>query len=160
MLTVARQMAYNGRPLPRATLSRKSRGCPQAPDLAPIDQCGTPWPRRLPHAVGAKGSPVATPVTESRAPTSPAVYIGFLISLIVTLLGAQATAQRSPEGQLILGMNFTIVPALLNPSEMTGATAAIFCLRPPRGAAQALAGESLGPRLGDILDGKPGWTGL
>src|SRR5205823_14838142 len=54
------------------------------------------------------------------------VSMWFIVVMVVTGLASAARAQGPPEGQLILGMDFTIVPAFLDPSEMTGATAAIF----------------------------------
>ena len=84
----------------------------------------------------------------------------FLVAMVVTGLASAATAQRPPEGQLILGMNFTITPAYLDPSEMTGATAAIFAYALHDALLKPLPGQFPGPRLGDILDGKPGWAGL
>ena len=58
------------------------------------------------------------------------VSMWFIVVMVVTGLASAARAQGPPEGQLILGVDFTIVSAFLDPSEMTGATAAIFAYAP------------------------------
>jgi peptide/nickel transport system substrate-binding protein len=75
------------------------------------------------------------------------VSMWFIVGMVVTGLASAATAQRPPEGQLILGMNFTIVPALLDPSEMTGATAAIFAYALHDALLKPLPGNPLAPAL-------------
>jgi hypothetical protein len=69
---------------------------------------------------------MATQVTAGGTQTCRSACIGLLVGLLVTLVGVQATAQRPAEGTLILGMPCTITPALLNPAETTGQTAAMF----------------------------------
>jgi hypothetical protein len=55
---------------------------------------------------------MAIPVTAGGTQTCRSACLGLLLGLVVTLMGAQATAQRPAEGTLILGMPFTITPAL------------------------------------------------
>jgi peptide/nickel transport system substrate-binding protein len=92
---------------------------------------------------------VATPVTEGRAPTSPAVYIGLLISLIVTLTVGQALAQGPAEGTLTLGMPYTITPALLNPAETTGQTASMLHYALHDALLKPLPGQPMAPALAE-----------
>jgi peptide/nickel transport system substrate-binding protein len=51
-----------------------------------------------------------------------------LVGLVVTLLGAPATAQRPPEGQLTLGLSFSISPTYLDPAEATQVVASAHFL--------------------------------
>ena len=89
---------------------------------------------------------MAIPVTAGGTQTCRVACLGLLVGLLVTLVGARATAQRPAEGPLVLGMPFTITPALLNPAETTGQTASIFhyalhdaLLKPLPGQPRALA---------------------
>src|SRR6266403_3591686 len=75
------------------------------------------------------------------------VSIWFMVGMVVAGLARAATAQRPPEGQLILGMDFTIVPALLDPSEMMGATAAMFAYALHDALLKPLPGNPLAPAL-------------
>ena len=83
------------------------------------------------------------------------VSMWFMVGMVVTGLASAATAQRPPEGQLILGMNFTIVPAFLDPSEMTGATAAIFAYALHDALLKPLPGNPLAPALADSWTESP-----
>jgi hypothetical protein len=54
----------------------------------------------------------------------------FIVAIVVTGLADVATAQRPPEGQLVLGLSFTIAPTYLYPFEATQVIAS-FSLRAP-----------------------------
>jgi peptide/nickel transport system substrate-binding protein len=75
------------------------------------------------------------------------VSMWFIVVMVVTGLASAVWAQGPPEGQLILGMDFTIVPAFLDPSEMTGATAAIFAYALHDALLKPLPGNPLAPAL-------------
>jgi len=79
----------------------------------------------------------------------------FLVAMVVTGLAKAAMAQRPPEGQLILGMDFTIVPALLDPSEMTGATAAIFAYALHDALLKPWPGHPMAPALAESWTESP-----
>ena len=76
-------------------------------------------------------------------------FMGFLVVMMVTGLARAATAQRPPEGQLILGTSFTIVPAYLYPAEMTGATATFFFYALHDALLKPLPGNPLAPTLAE-----------
>src|SRR4051812_15768255 len=76
------------------TLDGTSHGCPQAPDPAPLHGALPPWPHRSPDAAGAEGSRMTTHVTTGGTSMCRSACLGLLLGLVVTLWGAQATAQR------------------------------------------------------------------
>jgi len=43
--------------------------------------------------------------------------IGFIVPMVLAGLAGVASAQRPAEGQLTVGLNFTIAPTYLDPSE-------------------------------------------
>src|SRR5712691_11997270 len=53
------------------------------------------------------------------------VSMWFMVGIVVTCLVGDATAQRPPEGQLIIAFTSSIAPAFLDPSE-PGLTSLIF----------------------------------
>ena len=46
-------------------------------------------------------------------------FIWFIVAMVVTGLADAAMAPRPPEGQLSLGVSFTITPPYLDPAEAT-----------------------------------------
>ena len=81
------------------------------------------------------------------------VSMWFMVGMVVTGLARAVTAQRPPEGQLILGMNFTIVPALLDPSEMTGSAIVPYALHDA--LLKPLPGNPLAPALAESWTESP-----
>jgi hypothetical protein len=55
--------------------------------------------------------------------------IWFIVAMVVTGLASAATAQGSPEGQLIVGLSFTLTPTYLDPSEATQIIASFLFMR-------------------------------
>jgi peptide/nickel transport system substrate-binding protein len=74
--------------------------------------------------------------------------IGFILAMMVTGMAGAATPQGSPEGQLILGLGFTMAPTYLDPSEARQVIAAAFVLYALHDAlVKALPGNPMAPAL-------------
>jgi peptide/nickel transport system substrate-binding protein len=102
-------------------------------------------------AIEAMGATLLEGGTEMRRYAS----MWFLVVMMVTGFARAATAQHSAEGTLILGMPFTITPALLNPAETTGQTASIFHYALHDALLKPLPGLPMAPALAEAWTESP-----
>jgi hypothetical protein len=72
----------------------------------------------------------------------------FLVGIVVTCLAGDATAQRPPEGQLIIALSSSIAPAFLEPSE-PGITPLIFLYALHDALFKPLPGNPMAPALAE-----------
>jgi peptide/nickel transport system substrate-binding protein len=82
--------------------------------------------------------------------------IGFIVATVVTGVAGATTPQGSPEGQLILGLGFTLAPTYLDPSEARQVIASAFVLYALHDAlVKALPGNPLAPALAESWTESP-----
>jgi peptide/nickel transport system substrate-binding protein len=72
----------------------------------------------------------------------------FMVGIVVTCLAGEATAQRPPEGQLIIALSSSIAPAFLDPSE-PGITPLIFLYALHDALFKPLPGNPMAPALAE-----------
>jgi peptide/nickel transport system substrate-binding protein len=78
------------------------------------------------------------------------VLVGLGMGIIIMLVGVDAAEQRRPEGEIILGLSFTIAPTYLDPSEATQVIASAFFLYALHDALiKALPGNPMAPALAE-----------
>jgi peptide/nickel transport system substrate-binding protein len=78
------------------------------------------------------------------------VLVALMMGIVLTALGVEAAEPRPPEGQLILGLGFTITPAYLDPSEATQAVAsAYFAYALHDALIKSLPGNPMSPALAE-----------
>lgn len=83
-------------------------------------------------------------------------FIWFIMAMMVPGIVGAATAQGSPEGQLTLGLGFTITPAYLDPSEATQAVAsAYFAYALHDALIKSLPGNPMSPALAESWTESP-----
>ena len=76
------------------------------------------------------------------------VFMWFLLALVLTGVAGTVMAQRPPEGQLSLGVSFTITPPYLDPAEATQVIAsAIFLYALHDALIKPLPGNPMAPAL-------------
>jgi peptide/nickel transport system substrate-binding protein len=75
-------------------------------------------------------------------------FTWFIVAMVITGLAGTAMAQRPPEGQLSLGLSFTISPPYLDPAEATQVVASAFFLYALHDALiKPLPGNPMAPAL-------------
>ena len=75
-------------------------------------------------------------------------FMWFIVAMVVTGLADAAMTQRPPEGQLSLGVSFTITPSYLDPAEATQVIASAFFLYALHDALlKPLPGNPMAPAL-------------
>jgi peptide/nickel transport system substrate-binding protein len=80
----------------------------------------------------------------------------FIVTIVVTSVAGAATAQRSPEGQLIIAFDATIAPAFLDPSETPGVTTpSIFLYALHDALLKPLPGNPMAPALAESWTESP-----
>jgi peptide/nickel transport system substrate-binding protein len=84
------------------------------------------------------------------------VLVGLMMGMVVTVVGVDAAGPRPPEGQLILGLSFTIAPTYLDPSEATQVIASAFFLYAIHDAlVKSLPGNPMAPALAESWTESP-----
>jgi peptide/nickel transport system substrate-binding protein len=78
----------------------------------------------------------------------------FMVGLMVTCLAGDATAQRPPEGQLIIALTASLAPAFLDPSE-PGLTPVIFLYALHDALLKPLPGNPMTPALAESWTESP-----
>jgi len=82
--------------------------------------------------------------------------IGVIVAMVVTGMAGAATPQSSPEGQLTLGLGFTIAPTYFDPSEARQVIASAFVLYALHDALiKALPGKLMAPALAESWTESP-----
>jgi peptide/nickel transport system substrate-binding protein len=82
--------------------------------------------------------------------------IWFILAMVVTGLAGAVAAQRSPEGQLLLSVSFTIAPTYLDPSEATQVVASAYFLYALHDALiKSLPGNPMAPALAESWTESP-----
>jgi peptide/nickel transport system substrate-binding protein len=84
------------------------------------------------------------------------VLLALVMGIVIIALGVEAAESRPPEGQLILGLGFTITPAYLDPSEATQAVAsAYFAYALHDALIKSLPGNPMAPALAESWTESP-----
>ena len=84
------------------------------------------------------------------------VLVGLMMGMVVAVVGVHAAGSRPPEGQLTLGLSFTIAPAYLDPSEATQVIASAFFLYALHDALiKSLPGNPMAPALAESWTESP-----
>jgi peptide/nickel transport system substrate-binding protein len=84
------------------------------------------------------------------------VLVGLMMGMVVALVGVRAAGSRPPEGQLTLGLSFTIAPAYSDPSEATQVIASAFFLYALHDAMiKSLPGNPMAPALAESWTESP-----
>ena len=82
------------------------------------------------------------------------VSMWLFVGMVITLLGADTTAQRPPEGQLTIAFTSSIAPAFLDPSE-PGLTSLIFLYALHEALFKPLPGNLMAPALAESWTESP-----
>jgi peptide/nickel transport system substrate-binding protein len=85
-----------------------------------------------------------------------AVLAGLMVGIVVAVVGVADAGQRPAEGQLTLGLSFTIAPTYLDPSEATQVMASAFFLYALHDALlKPVPGNPLAPALAESWTESP-----
>src|SRR5215813_6703857 len=77
-------------------------------------------------------------------------FIWFIVGILITGLGLDATAQSTPEGQLIIAFDTSIASTYLDPAETTGiATPFVFLYALHDALIKPLPGNNMAPCLAE-----------
>ena len=78
------------------------------------------------------------------------VFVGFIVGVVVALVGVDAAAQSQPEGQLIIAFDTSLAPTYLDPAETTGiATPFVFLYALHDALIKPLPGNDMAPCLAE-----------